>query len=204
MNSLKKGAILGLIAFILLIVYTSVVGYQTAVYYSTQTAINYSNFVVISLNIVLLISSIGIVFYYIAFLRLGKKYKNKLLMVISWIFVIFAFINLFLTILSAVLSSIDLAKAAETNPALDPYILVAILAILIIFILIFSALTILFGIGIKRLKDAKHARVTGKLYIISGATMIILIGFILIWVANFYAVALLWKEGNRYEKKVKK
>lgn len=204
MNTIKRGAIFGLIAFIFLIIYTAVVGYQTAIYYSTQTAINYSNLTTISLNLILLISSIGILFYYLAFLKLGKKHNNKLLTIISKIFVIFAYINLFLTFLSMVLSFIGLAKAQETTPTIDPYLIISILVILIIFVIILSALTILFGIGIKRLKDVKYSRITGLLYIISGATMIILIGFILLWVSNFYAVALLFNEAKKPEKKIKK
>jgi membrane-bound acyltransferase YfiQ involved in biofilm formation len=205
MNIIKKGALLGLIAFVFLIIYSGIIGYQTAVYYSTQTNFEYSTFTTFLFNFMLLISGIGMIFYFLAFLDIGKKYENKLLKVVSKILVILAFISLFLTVLSVILSYIPSASAAETATDSSVYAYIILVFILIIFVVIASVLTILFGIGIKNLgKEVKHSRVTGILYILSGATMIIFVGFILLFVANFYAVALLWKEGNKAGKVVKK
>jgi len=198
MNTIKRGAIFGLISFVLSIIFISIVGYQTIVYYTNQIEINYSTLSTILLNLVLLISCVGMIFYYLAFLKLGEKYKDKLLTVMSWIFIIFAYLNLLLTFVSVI---VDLVKAQETSPITDSYIMMFLLIIL-------------FGIGIKKLGNKiKYSRITGILYIISGATMIILIGFILVLVANFYSIALLFNESKKYqeigkdkkqEKKVKK
>jgi len=211
MNTIKRGAIFGLISFVLSIIFISIVGYQTIVYYTNQIEINYSTLSTILLNLVLLISCVGMIFYYLAFLKLGEKYKDKLLTVMSWIFIIFAYLNLLLTFVSVI---VDLVKAQETSPITDSYIMIFLLIILILLIIIFSTLIILFGIGIKKLGNKiKYSRITGILYIISGATMIILIGFILVLVANFYSIALLFNESKKYqeigkdkkqEKKVKK
>jgi uncharacterized membrane protein len=205
MNTIKRGAIFGLIALILLTGYSIILSYQTAIYYTNQVSYDYSNLTITSLNLILLIGGIGIFFFYLAFLKLGERYKNKLLRVMSLIFVVISIINIFLMIISTTLTAIELVRAEDASSTLDPYLVLIILITLIFVVLVSAALIILFGIGIKKLgKEVKYSKITGILYIISGATMIIFIGFILVLVANFFAVALLWNEGKKQGKKIKK
>jgi uncharacterized membrane protein len=205
MNIIKKGAIFGLISFIFLIVYTIILSYQTAVYYLSQTPYSYSNFQIILLNIILLAGSVGILYFYSAFLKLAEKYKNKLLKITSWVFLIFGIINVVMNIISFTLTSIELVRAEDAVSSIDPFLAIFVLIILLLFVIVSGALSILFGVSILRLgKEVKYSRVTGILYLVSGATMVILIGFLFVWVANFFSVALLWKESEKTSKKGKK
>ncbi|MEM3405487.1 MAG: hypothetical protein QW117_00725 [Candidatus Pacearchaeota archaeon] len=205
MNKLKIGAIFGLIAKILSIFSSIFILYYylKIIIYEEEVSNIFSNqLFFIFLNIIIYF---GILFYYIAFLEIGKRYKNNLLKVVSWIFIVSYIIIIFLMFISLITSSISLASAQNNiNIDNEPYLIMLSFIILILLFIVFviaSILSILFGVGIKNLKEVKYSKITGILYIIGGATMIFIIGFILNTIAFFFSIALLFNESKKRNKK---
>lgn len=73
----------------------------------------------------------------------------------------------------------------------------------VILIIPFSAYSILFGVALMKLdKKVEYSRITGIMNIISGATYIIFIGFIIKLVAWVFEVILMFKASEKFERKI--
>lgn len=78
-----------------------------------------------------------------------------------------------------------------------PLFLIA-MVVIIIGIIILSVLVILFGVSLLKLdKQVNLAKVTGILNIVAGATMIIFIGFIILFVATIFEIIILFQEAKK-------
>ena len=178
------------------------------------------------LAIINLIFSIGVLvfaaFFYWGFIVMGKKFKGKLLQVMAWIgfvLIIIAFVISFFTgiisIFSQSVSASELTSFASSafngteglrevqelfvGPIAN--LLIVFLIIFIILVLIMSAYTILWGVGILKLQDKlRYARATGILNIVAGATYIILIGFFIHLVAYIFDILLLFEASKKVER----
>lgn len=98
---------------------------------------------------------------------------------------------------------IDGEFSEEELESWGPAFLMFFLVFWIIFIIPFSAYSILFGIALMKLdKKVEHARVTGILEIVAGATYIIFIGFIIKIVAWIFELVLMFKASKKFERKI--
>jgi len=69
-------------------------------------------------------------------------------------------------------------------------------------LIIYSVYTIVFGIALLKLKNKlEHAKATGILMIISGATYIIFIGFVIRFVAWIFQIMLLFEASKKMKHK---
>ena len=175
-------------------------------------------------NILLLAS---IVAFNYGFFLLGKKYNSSFLRIIS---VIIIFFIIFIVIFSATfasskikdINSIVLEKATslginpaegmtqEQQQALGQELLqdkeflsfaLLIVVLLAIYALIFSILSVLLGVGLIKLKDkAEYAKTAGILEIVGGATALIVVGFLIIFIAKIFEIIILFNESKKLEK----
>lgn len=151
------------------------------------------------------------------FLVIGRKYKNKLLVVMAWIGIVLAVlgmiagiaVNIFL-LTSNVTAQADYGNlqigndlSEEELAALAPILLGVLIAVWLGVSIIFGAYTILWGIGVLRLQknNIEYAKPTGILLIISGATYIILVGFLVRIVAWIFEIILMFKASEKLEGK---
>lgn len=161
------------------------------------------------------------IFFTYGFVVLGKKYKKKLLIVMSWIIIGITIAILLTSIIGTIIKIIPTAAAADSptinnilneiksnNPELvqnitpeqEKLIATAFIIVWVIMTIILGALSILFGIGILSLKEMKYARATGILNIIAGATYIIFIGFAIELAGFILGVMLLFNASKKLEK----
>lgn len=214
---LKTGAYCG-IALLIIAVISNIITQITG-YYKIENAFLYSFFVLVGWIDLLLM-----IFFIYAFVVLGKKFKSKLLVVMSWIFIGIAILVLVSSVFGSIITLIPKASAAtdasqsienllteikSSNPnligELTPEEEKLVATFFIIAWLIISAilgiLSILFGIGLLNLrKNVKYAKATGILNIIAGATYIIFIGFIIELAAFIVGVILLFNAAKKFEK----
>jgi hypothetical protein len=170
----------------------------------------------------ILILFFGIIFAY-GFYSLGKKYKSNFLKVVSAITIIFAIltyiVNLFVVSPMAVSASniaFDKIRQSGIDPAsMTPAqsqafvqvllsdatfmsLIINILVLFLIYIAFLIVISILFGIGLLKIKDkVKYAKTAGILGIVGGATAIILLGFIAMIVAFVYKLIILFNESKK-------
>lgn len=171
-------------------------------------------------HIVILVLSI---LFLMGFIFLGKKFKLKLLVVISWIGIIINII-LFLFLMSTTLYggsienyfnetlmdindtimehvSLNEATGAVSYDQLPQEAKDFFTKMIIIFVSIYISVSvilglyaILFGVAlIKISKKAKYAKVAGILNIVAGATFFIFIGYLVYFVAFIFELVMLFK-----------
>lgn len=147
---------------------------------------------------------LGILFMY-GFVVLGKKFGGKLLLVMAWIGIAFAIVSLIFGLVTNIVTmSQGVGAQTDIDPDLADLALPLLIAFLVIWIgvtLIAGTFSVLFGIGLLKLRDkVQYARVSGILEIVAGATYIILIGFLVRLVATVFEIALLFKASEKFEK----
>lgn len=92
----------------------------------------------------------------------------------------------------------ELQSEIETLQGILPKVLKILIGIWIGYFIFYGIPKIIFGIALMRSeKDVKFAKVTGVLNIISGATTIILVGYVLFLVAFIFELILLFKEAEK-------
>lgn len=144
----------------------------------------------------------GVMFLY-GFVFLGKKFNNKLLVVMAWIGISFAAL-MFVSGVGINLIGLASAQVDSSFNSGSPEMafLLAFLFMWIISSLIFGAYSILMGIGIMKLQDkVPLAKATGILNIVAGATYIILIGIVVAFVAYIMQIILMFKASEKFEKR---
>lgn len=170
-------------------------------------------------SVIMLVLSITVSY---GFYALGKKYNSTLLKVVSLVMIVLTLVSFLANIFilsplanNAATSVIKIAADMNLNPESmteeqqqafgaavlnDPafrVILSSILGLLALYVVIFAILSILFGIGLLKIKkQVKYAKVTGILEIIGGATAVILIGFLIMLVAFVYELIILYRESK--------
>jgi len=156
---------------------------------------------------------LSIIFYY-AFVFLGKKFNNKLLIAAAWIFIIFNILVITFSVLQFAQIDIGIFKFFIMGSPFGSQFFGRYGAsemIVVMLSLVFSLLLlILFGAGLIQLrKKVEMAKITGLLYIIGAATTILIVGAFILLVAQICAIILLWKaaeelEEERIENEIKK
>jgi len=165
------------------------------------------------------------VFFYFGFIQLGKKHNIKILVWGAWANIIFSILWLFVGILvlmnviitipgvveeyglhlmtpeeqESFLDSLPPDEAERVRNELTEFAIRALI-VLISFIIIMAAISITFGVALLKMKD-KHdmAKATGIVEIIAGATLIILIGFIIKIVAYVMEILMLFNASKKLE-----
>jgi hypothetical protein len=169
-------------------------------------------------------SGLSILFTY-GFYELAKKYNNKFLKVSSCLMMILSVLSFFISlfvmgtlfgkmevlrnqmIADAGILDINtitpeqtqaLGTAMATNPNFMPLIItiISLLFIYLVFLVIFS---ILFGVGIMKLKDkVKYSKVAGVLTIVGASTVILFgLGLLVLLVAFVYLMIILYNESKK-------
>jgi len=134
-------------------------------------------------TVVALISIVITFFVYYGFVTLGNKTKNKLIIYVSWLLMIFL-------ILQTLLTSVFRLPSLSTSQASA------------ITVIILSILMLLMGIGLVQIrKKVSLANAAGILYIISGATLFILIGAIVHIAALILAAIMFIKASRTFKEK---
>lgn len=174
------------------------------------------------LSLISILEYISSIFFTYGFVVLGRKFKSRLLVVMSWIFIAIAILFLVLGFLGMInnlvkpvsaqgdfstsvngLKNIDQNNFNWNNLTLEQqYALIFILLIAwIIFSLILGVLNVLYGIGIINLgPKVRYSKATGILNIVAGATFIIIIGIFIYIAAFIMEILLLFDASKRLEK----
>ena len=133
------------------------------------------------------------VLFYAGFIKIGELAKNNFLVIVSWIIM---FVILISTISTGLFSYQLIYKNSQSTALPNLQILINII-FLISSILFF----ILLGVSLLKSKDKiEMSKTTGILYIISGATMIIVVGSLLLWVTHIFAALMFFKASKKFEK----
>lgn len=140
-----------------------------------------------------IVSLIFLIFTYAGFIFLGRKFKNRLLVTSSWIML---FVLILSQIKDMIISYFIIYQGSESVALLATQTVLSIL-----FLLSFIVLYILLGVSLKKLKNVEMAKTTGLLYVISGATMIILVGSALLIVAQIFAAVMFLKASKKFDGK---
>ena len=143
--------------------------------------------------ITILISIIVVIFTYLGYIKLGKKFDNHLLIVTSWILLIL------LAIYNIVKGFINyhLIYLSSQNTYLIGFDYLLNITFLISMIVFF----ILLGVSLLKLKDKiEMSKTIGILYIISASTMIIFVGSLLLLVTQIFAAIMFLKASKKFEK----
>jgi len=135
-------------------------------------------------------SAVAIVLFYYGFVILGRKFKVKLLVVMSWIFIVVMcvllvvqFIGLIFAGMGSVAAQENIGFGAEAlsgvlgmdSATLQVVIVIALISISF-FLILGAIFHILFGKGIKQLKDnVEFSRAAGISHIIAGILLAVLI-----------------------------
>ncbi len=165
-----------------------------------------------------------LIFFTYSFVVLGKKFKNRLLVVMSWIIIVLLILTLVFNIFTSVVDMIPKASAAtgdasqsienllananpgagslqNLTPEQEQIALLAYMIAWAIMTIILGVITILFGVGLLNLGEkVKYSKVSGILNIVAGATYIIIIGFVVELVAFIFQAMLLLNASKNLEK----
>jgi hypothetical protein len=156
-----------------------------------QAAITEAAMNLMPLQFQIISSVIGLVvmlFIYAGFITLGKKFNNQFLVVTSWILLVALIIS------GGVSTFVLQASSPVAISTLQAVQFISSLAVIILFIFL--------GVGlIKIRKQLKLAKVTGILYIVGAATSFILIGALIIWIAQAFAAAMFFRASKEFESK---
>ena len=157
------------------------------------------------------------------FYALGKKYNKTLPKVISILIIIFMLVSYFVGLFIVSPTSVDISNIVRdkaTSLGLDlnnlgdsqiqtlgsallsepgfMTLVLGLLGLLLLYLVVYGILSIFLGISLIKLrKDVKYAKVAGILEIVGGATLIILIGFIPLFIALVYELIILFKESKK-------
>jgi len=216
---LKTAGISGIVLLVSVVVFTII--NQFLLIFLGQTPL----MVLISVIESFVIWGSSILFAY-GFIVLGRKYKGKLLVVMSWISIIIAIVILVFSLISAVFSSIPNISAQTDpiilgednflvppqdmdpmNPGLQEFNqdMIQTMALFIIgwvlVSIILGAFTILFGLGLLKIRDkVEFAKPAAILNIISGATLIILIGWFVAIAGTILEIIMFFNASKKLEK----
>ncbi|MBS3092250.1 hypothetical protein J4466_02415 [Candidatus Pacearchaeota archaeon] len=169
-----------------------------------------------------LITSILAIFFAYGFVALGKKFNNKLLVVLAWIGIAISILLSILFLFGTIFSIIGFSQ-----PSLSPEnfttnltgnfsssyelqqslgsgflgIILGIFIVLIIIVILISVLSILNGVALLKLKGkVSLAETAGILEIIGGATLIIFIGIFVLLAAYIVEIIMFFKASKKFEK----
>ncbi|RMD67195.1 hypothetical protein D6817_02190 [Candidatus Pacearchaeota archaeon] len=137
------------------------------------------------------LSIVIVIFSYAGFIYLGKKFKQKQLLISAWVI-------LLATITSAlVLGGIayQVVYLSSQNRALLLYQTLTTTLFLVVSVVSY----ILLGLALEKLKDVELSKITGRLYVISGATLIIMIGNLLLLLTQIFAGLMFLKASKKFE-----
>jgi len=161
----------------------------------------------IILVIIFFISTVSYIFFFYGFNVLGKKYRKKLIRVISWILIIFGILGIIFAIVLIIYPSLvgglvftPLLDSLSSDEPVDQLLttLGPLLAIILIIFFTCLILGILFSVGLITLrKEVKYANITGILNIIGLCTLILLVGFLILFVSFIFEIVLLIREEKR-------
>ena len=219
-NPLRAAGIAGIILFIFVFFYSMIIG---AVEQISPGTLPLNIFQPIYSLITLFLT---IVFYY-GFIYLGKKYDSKLLVSMSWILIILGVLVSVFFMLNPV-EDYFIERGLALNDTLAEYgvtedfngempeeaklalqeflmevVLIALLAFAI-FSIVLGVFTILFGVGLLKIKKkVKLAKASGILEIIAGATYILFIGYLIAIAAGVVEIIMFFKAANVLDKKKK-
>jgi len=161
---------------------------------------------ILGLNIVITIvgAVLGFLFLY-GFVVLGKKFDVALLVVMAWIGIA---ITVGFSILVLILNASIIASAQEAAISASQDISEGVSALILFLVLwvpislFFGAYSILFGVGLLKLKDkVEYAKTAAILDIVGGATLVIFIGAAISLVSYFFKIAVMFKAARKYEGK---
>lgn len=175
------------------------------------------DFLLFDLLIILISLFFGISFY-LGFVHLGKKFDNQLLVVLSWIVIIFTVLVSILALVGIIFESANLTgmvtsglNESVNNLPEDLDMLFdesMVMTLLLFFIIIWLVVSIIGGIyfvlfGIALIKLDKNgvelAKVTGIFDIVAGLTIWIFIGILIGWVSFILKIILLFMASNKFE-----
>ncbi len=167
----------------------------------------------------LMIGGISSILFLNGFRILGKKYKSNLLVVMSYIGIIFFILYLIFGLIMGftslvknvsaqenfttkiVISSLDVENLEEFLTIGLKKFTIIIVIIYILIMLIFGLWSLLFGIGLLKLKDKlEYAKTAGVLNIIAGLTYFIMIGFAVAIAAHIFELVILYNASKKFEK----
>jgi len=162
-----------------------------------------------------ILSGLFAVFFSYGFVVLGRKFGGTLLQVMGWISIVLAVLVLLFGIFGNVLGIVGFAGAQENLEVGDiPFdlseeelqnlgwlVLGIFLIIWIVVSIVFGAYSILFGVGLLKLKDkVPYALVSVVLNIVAGATYIILIGYLVGIAAYLLQIIMLFQASDTFER----
>ena len=94
-------------------------------------------------------------------------------------------------------------QPADVLPQIIKIIMPLLIYLAILFVIL-TVLAILFGVALLRLKDkVEYSRIAGILDIVGGATLFILIGFIVLIPVIIFEIIILFKEAKKLDKPLK-
>lgn len=166
------------------------------------------------------------VFYYVislvlslvavyGFIIIGRKFKNKALVNVSWIGMALVFIYTFYILFGGFfinvpeiptqeyIANVTNQSDTDTQPLYD--FLTFVLIVHLVYSVIFGIFSIFWGVALLKIKDKiKYAKSSGILNIVTGATMFFFIGYFVFIATAIMELLLLFEASNRFEKKHKR
>jgi len=169
----------------------------------------------------MLLSLVLVAFFYYGFIVLGRKFNNKLLTITSWLFIVMAVLLVIILLIVFLLMIIYLLPLygmdqSQAQAVFNPFVeqnkssffgvMWGIIGLFLLYVILAGVLSILFGVGLLRLKkNVEYANIAGILHIIAGATFIILIGFFINFLAMIMDIVVLFIASEKFEsEKIKK
>ena len=161
---------------------------------------------------------LGILVFY-GFIMTGKRFKSKFLVIMSWIGIILLILYTLYFLFGSYFIDIPIPSedylgniSNQSQDDLENLDLEPLYGFLVLVLIAHTVISIILGIhdilfGIAQLKirkKIKYAKTAGILNIISGATLFIFIGYIVIIVAAIFEILLLFEASRRFEVKRKK
>lgn len=187
MKPLRNAGIAIIILFIIglaSVIYLSIELYSlSGIYGSLAEAMTMLTETTIFSTISIILSALLIIVIFFGFISLGKRFKNKLLAITSWVLMALLVINQILSIV----------RDAISSSVLYPFISLGILISIVI-------VMVLFGIALLKLKDkVKLSKSTGILYIVAGPTLIITVGYFVYIAALVLSAIMFFKASKKFE-----
>ncbi len=186
-----------------------------------QILIHYGSIRSISLSSIIYttIVSISSIFFYNGFIVLGKKYNSKILVVVSWIAIIFTIIFFLFSLginLNKVISSPHEKKLLipessgynsfedynNSSNQLENWL--GIIFAYIFFSILMGIYLVFVGIGLLKIGEkVDYAKTSGIMEIIAGASLIIIIGWFITFISTIFEIIMFFKISKKLEKKIK-
>ncbi len=138
-------------------------------------------------------------------IMLGKRFKSKLLVRMSYIVIMTNILLLLFSLFPSFFVGNEALQSFDIkNPAFDqaPSSFKYFLSTFWIISIVLGIVSILFGVAlIKISKNIKYAKSAGVLNIIAGATLIILIGYLIMIAAIIMEILLLFEASEKFEER---